>query len=340
LIEAGFYPRRDGTFDEYDQAFLKLWGVINARSNASRANPYQTLIDRLTDAGYELEFLDDSVNKIENDGILTSHKATKTELKAQEDIAKAEARILTDDEYIEAIRQKGNLDKQKQREVFKTRLAKTLGIPIDAGIVKLERTRKITTGLTLLHILLTDDESAIAFEMRDRKLNPIVTDRSHYLKKRELLKKLQIPEFLAYLNAGNSYSKSSDWVKAIAKIARTNYKAMDSWLSIKIKFEKDKEGYKQSDTEIVGLILAKLGILTTNENKRVGGGWEREYEIDKPHWEMIFSTILPYMDSRKPQQDDYLENQTHREVFNPAHPERYRIPKFTNGGCVAETFAT
>ncbi|MBE9103810.1 hypothetical protein IQ229_02275 [Nostoc cf. edaphicum LEGE 07299] len=340
LIEAGFYPNPDGTFDEYDQAFLKLWGVINARSNASRANPYQTLVDRLTDAGYELEFLDDSEDKTENDGVLSSHKATKSELKTQEDIAKAEARVLTDDEYIDAIRQKGNLDKQKQREVYKTRLAKTLGIPIDAGIVKLERTRKITTGLTLLHILLTDDESAIAFEMRDRKLNPIVTDRSHFLKKRELLKKLQIPEFLAFLNAGNNYSKSSDWAKFIAKTARANYKAMDSWLSIKIKFEKDKEGFKQSDAEIVGLILAKLGVLTTNENKRVGGGWEREYEIDKPYWEIVFSTILPYMDSRKPQQDDYLEGDNRSEVFDPAHPERYCIPKFSTLGNMAEMLAT
>ncbi|MBN3924624.1 plasmid replication protein, CyRepA1 family [Nostoc sp. NMS4] len=339
LIEAGLYPNPDGSFNEYDQAFLKLWGVINARSNASRANPYQTLVDRLTEAGYELEFLDDSEDKTENDGVLASQKATKKELKEKEDIAKAEARILTDDEYIEAIRQKGNLDKQKQREVFKTRLAKTLGIPIDAGTIKLERTRKITTGLTLLHILLTDDESAIAFEMRDRKINPIITDRSHYLKKRELLKKLQIPEFLAYLNAGNNYSKSSDWAKAIAKIARANYKSMDSWLGIKIKFEKDKEGFKQSDTEIVGLILSKLGILTTNENKRVGGGWEREYEIDKSYWEIVFSTILPYMDSRRPCQDDYLDNQT-SEIFDPPHPERYRIPKFTTSGSVAENLAT
>uniref|UniRef100_UPI0035CA08A7 plasmid replication protein, CyRepA1 family n=1 Tax=uncultured Nostoc sp. TaxID=340711 RepID=UPI0035CA08A7 len=107
LIEAGFYPRRDGTFDEYDQAFLKLWGTINARSNASRANPYQSLVDRLTEAGYELEFLDDTEDKTENDGVLASQKATKKELKDKEDIAKAEARVLTDDEYIDAIRPKG-----------------------------------------------------------------------------------------------------------------------------------------------------------------------------------------------------------------------------------------
>ncbi|MBD0264117.1 MAG: hypothetical protein ICV78_15710 [Tolypothrix sp. Co-bin9] len=343
LIEAGLYPKPDGTLDEYDQAFLKLWGIINARSNASRANPSQTLIDRLTDAGYELEFLDDSEGKTENDSTLESYKATKKEIKEQEDILVAESRILTDDEYIDAIRQKGNLDKEKQREVLKTRLHNTLGIPIDAGIVRLERTRKISKGLTLLHLLLTDDESVIAFEMRDIKNNPIITDRSHFLKKRELLKKLQIPEFLAYLNAGNSYSKNNDWVKSIAKVARANYKSMDRWLSIKIKFEKDKEGYKQTDTEIVGQILAKLGLLTTNENLRINGGndREREYQLEPTYWGQVLTTIIPYMDSRKPKQNDYQQDPNLSDEFDPAHPERYYVPRSKQDGeKMAEILAT
>lgn len=305
LIEEGLILRDDGTFQDSEKDYLKLYGEINARKNASRANPLQTLKDELKNLGYEIEEITEDT-KEDNKGTLDYHKKIKSDLRDAEDNAIATAQLLSDEEYEEIRKQKGSLTKQKQRQLQKTYLHKTLGVEINTTLVHLERTKKLSKGLRLLYVLLTDQETAIAFELRDRKNNPIIHDRTYWMKARNTLQQLKIPDFLAYLNDGNSYSSEDDFTKFIAETARTLHKAMDKYLGIKIRFDKDeKNKFKQSDTEIVGLILNRLGILV-NSNKSSDKNRTRIYELDQSHFKMIFDTVLPHMDTEKPQQADYF----------------------------------
>ncbi|WP_168540699.1 plasmid replication protein, CyRepA1 family [Anabaena sp. UHCC 0253] len=291
LYDLGIVPNARLEISEDDIPWIKHKLAIIARKNASLANPSRTLITVLEESGFNLEFRNDEENEKTIEG--EEHKEQKKEIKDKNDEAIANAKILSDEEFEVAQKNAGSLSKKQRDNYTKTIFHKTLGVDITKGIVKLERTKKLMSGAKMLRILLGDEATAIAHDLKDRRSNPDINDQFHYSQKRNLLMSLGVLELIEKLQEGWTYNNDSPAIIEIADKARSDRSKIKKVLGFSISLEMVKGkngenlGYKDNNSKVVGLILSYLCI----ERKRNQKGGLSSYELDLEHWALLEKII-------------------------------------------------
>jgi len=290
LQEMGICPNIRGEISEFDIPWIEHKLGIIARTNASKANPFQTLYDLLHEDGFKIilecdDTEEESVKTIEG----RSHKASKKENKEIDDKNKANSELMTEIEYQAAIMNPGGLTKKERDRLHKTKLYRDTGLEIDESIVRLNRTKNLVGGARLLNILLGDEATAAAYDLVDRERNPDQGDQHFYAQNRKFLCDLGIPEFIDFLRNGGEYFSQTPEVKAIADKARKRHKDFKRIIGQSISFAKKSDGsFKQGDCSIIAMLLDCLCIQRDARDVR-GKGWV--YKLDTAHWQLLDSII-------------------------------------------------
>lgn len=295
LHKQGILPTARGEITSDDLPFIQHKLNIITRTNASKANPFQSLYDLLTEAGFtiNLECTDTDESARTDDGEI--HSEQKQVIKEENDRLIAQAELMNDIEFESAKINAGNLRKLERDRLQKTQLHRDTGLEITQDIVKLQRTKKLTRGARMLKVLLGDDATAAAYDLADRERNPDIGDQSFYAAKRRLLCDLGTPELIAKLKDGWSYTNDSPEIQEFGDRVRKRKADIKRLLGFTVSMERNSKGnFKISNTELTGRILDSLCVLRSSEKDRVFGNI---YSLNTQHWE-ILEKIMAYMDTQ------------------------------------------
>ncbi|MEH2466397.1 hypothetical protein [Nostoc sp.] len=328
LIEQGILINAKGEIIQDDMPWINHKLSIITRTNASKANPFQSLHDLLIEAGFTLKLeCNDSQEPVTTDeGNI--HLEQKKEIKEAGDKAIADAELMSDPEFQSAMMNSGNLKKSERERLKKTQLHYDTGLEITQPIVKLQRTKKLTQGVKALKILLGDEATAVAYDLTDRERNPDVYDQKFYAMRRRLLCDLGIPEILKKLSQGWSYTNDSSEVAAVAEKARKRTADIKCLLGFTISFKKNKKGsFQVTNSAILGLILNTLCVERESTKTLTEGN---VYKLNLQHWEML-EEVMAYMDrqAHTPTLADVIEKAeavvNQNSVLHPQSPMEGKI---------------
>ncbi len=319
LTQLGACPTIDGSIPASEMDWLMHGFGIKARENASMANPSKSLCDLLESAGFHLEI--ECTEGGEKNLTGEEGREIKKEIKEKDDIAIAHAKLLTDDEYKEALKGSGSLTKEQRNELKKTFLNKETGLEVTPELVKKERTKNFTSAVKMLRIILGSEEDAIAADLTQAE-GKSVRDKKYYSLRRNLFIKLGAVDLIDYLVGGGSYASKGEnsLVKEVANNIRANKGDIKRLLGYKVntaKITKDAIGgeidpalqkYKVSDANLVNELLGKLAIKPVGTDKMVIGERFRIYSLDPQNWDEI-TGVIEHQKTLKntPKWDTFLE---------------------------------
>ncbi|QMS91352.1 hypothetical protein HUN01_28535 [Nostoc edaphicum CCNP1411] len=303
LTPLGACPTIDGSIPASEMDWLMHGFGIRARENASMANPSQSLCDLLESAGFDLEIecSEDTVKTLAGE----EGREIKKEIKEKDDIAIAHAKLLTDDEYKEALKGSGSLTKEQRNELKKTFLNKETGLEVTPELVKKERTKNFTSAVKMLRIVLGSEEDAIAADLTQAE-GKSVGDKKYYSLRRNLFIKLGAVDLIEYLIRGGSYASKggNSLVKEVANNIRINKSDIKRLLGYKVntakitknaiggEIDEALQNYKVSDANLVNELLGKLAIKPASKDKRLTTGETfRIYSLDPQNWDEITGVI-------------------------------------------------
>lgn len=295
LHKQGILPTARGEITSDDLPFIQHKLNIITRTNASKANPFQSLYDLLIEAGFtiNLECTDAGDSIRTDDGEI--HSEQKQVIKEESDRLVAQSELMNDIEFESAKINAGSLRKSERDRLQKTQLHRDTGLEITQSIVKLQRTKKLTQGARMLKVLLGDDATAVAYDLTDRERNPDIGDQNFYATKRRLLCELGVPELIAKLKDGWSYTNDSPETQEFGDRVRQRKADVKRLLGFKVSMERNSKGnFKISNTELLGRVLDSLCVLRNSEKDRIFG---RIYSLNTQHWQ-ILERIMTHMDSQ------------------------------------------
>lgn len=313
-IETGLFPSVRGKISDEDFPWIALTNTYTVRTNASMANPSQTLIAELEAAGFELEIeqSDDdtaAIRTVEGE----AHRAIKKDNKEKDDIAVANAELLMDEDLEGMLRKSGSHTKDERNKIQKTILHKETGLEVTQELVKKDRTKDFVKSVKLLMSVRGSEEDAILADLLEAD-SRMPSDRKFHQHVRKLFHDLGVDELIDYLEGGGTYSSGDKYrnapiVNQVAENLRKEKRNVKRLLKYTVNNEKKKEnalgrtvtkeqdgvedlGYKVSDAQLVADILVKVGIKLTRHRKRTSrGGVESFYFLDRDNWSEVLSVI-------------------------------------------------
>ncbi|MBD2303615.1 plasmid replication protein, CyRepA1 family [Nostoc sp. FACHB-190] len=281
LLEQGILPNARGEINEQDLPWIKHKLGIIARTNASRANPSQSLIDLLEQAGFTLVLGENLAEKTPEG---ENHKEFKKQVDKTKDKLTSESEPMNEVEFQQAILNPGSLKQSERYRFKKTKLQRDTGLEITQEIVELDRKKNLVRGARLLRLMNVDDRQAVAFDLIDRENNPDQADQHFYSPTRKLLHDLGVPELIEKLSTGIEYTSESEEVAKVCDRLRSSKTRVKKYLGFTPSTEKNKSGnFKESNTTALGKLLDAL-CLKSDVRK---SGENRFYRLNAERWEML-----------------------------------------------------
>jgi hypothetical protein len=303
---AGIQASATGEISPDDKPFLELYARLTARKNASLSNLRESIYEVLEASGYSLKFNE----PISYEDIKATHREIKKRLDAEDCEAIANARVLSDEELSE----KANsctLTLADRQAVSKALLHRDTGLEVTPELVKIDDEGRWRKGVKHLEHLLSDSTVAILDDVLDRKSNPIASDRSHYILKRNLLADLGINEFL---EPGLEWRKNDQLLVKFAE--RCRLRAHD--IKTIWGFSIPQDSRKLSDVQILGEFLRRLGLSTLSRQTGAGKSRERLYWIDPERMELC-KRVIEHKQKRRQEYTLTLNSLRSEDALAEAH---------------------